>query len=73
MLDFQTALKIKEAIKQEKKIEINLTDVCRMQIIGTYTNYTVLGVQSGHRTILVLVEFSEKFGFIINRIKILEW
>lgn len=77
MLDIKTATLVKNAINKEMNGEIaTLEDACRMQPISQTTygsGYTILALQYGDLTILVWIQFSEKLGAMVRKVKTQAW
>ena len=77
MLDIKTATLVKNAINKEMNGEIaTLEDACRMQQISQTTHgsgYTILALQYGDLTILVWIQFSEKLGAMVRKVKTQAW
>lgn len=78
MLDPRTAITVRKAINDNfsSPNRVSLEAVCRMQPISQNTTdcgYTILTLQSGDLTILVWVQFDEKQGIIVRRVKTVAW
>lgn len=78
MLDIKTATVIRKHINNEIGSEaISLEDVCRMEPLPVTTrsssSYTILGLQYSDVSILVWVQFSEKLGVDVRKVKLCSW
>lgn len=76
MLDIKTATLVHKAINKHFPDMVSLEAVCRMQPVVQNTSgsgYTILALQYGDLTILVWVQFSEKLGVMVRRVKGQEW
>ena len=78
MLDIKTATIVRKAINEHFSSPdmVSLEAVCRMQPVVQNTSgsgYTILALQYGDLTILVWVQFSEKLGVMIRRVKGQAW
>ena len=78
MLDIKTATLVRKAINEHFSSPdmVSLEAVCRMQPVVQNTSgsgYTILALQYGDLTILVWVQFSEKLGIVIRRVKGQAW
>ena len=78
MLDIKTATLVRNAINNHFSSPdmVSLEAVCRMQPVVHNTSdsgYTILALQYGDLTILVWVQFSEKLGVMVRRVKGQAW
>lgn len=77
MIDIKSATLIRKAINEEMGSEaVTLEDVCRMTPISQFSKgsgYTILALQCGDLTVLVWVQFSEKLGAIVRKVRTQAW
>ncbi len=78
MLDIKTATIVRKAINEHFSSPdmVSLEAVCRMQPVVQNTSgsgYTILALQYGDLTILVWIQFSEKLGVRVIRVKSQAW
>lgn len=78
MLDIKTATIVRKAINEHFSSPdmVSLEAVCRMQPVVQNTSgsgYTILALQYGDLTILVWIQFSEKLGVRVIRVKSHAW
>ena len=78
MLDIKTATLVRKAINEHFSSPdmVSLEAVCRMQPVVQNTSgsgYTILALQYGDLTILVWVQFSEKLGVMVIRVRGQAW
>ncbi len=78
MLDIKTATIVLKAINEHFSSPdmVSLEAVCRMQPVVQNTSgsgYTILALQYGDLTILVWIQFNEKLGVRVIRVKSQAW